>query len=437
MLVWLLPRMFAAVAVTAFGAAMGYLAGDALDSHGPLWAFGGALAGVALAVAYDLLRARSLLQWLRDPQVQGAPRHTGFWGELAHRVERALLRREYDLEHERQRLTQLLTAIDAAPNGVVLVDDDDRIEWCNATAADHLGIDPLRDRRQRVTHLVRAPAFVAHLQSRRIDQPVIFALPGRPGSLLTWVRPYGTDGHRVLLTQDITERLRTDEMRRDFVANVSHEMRTPLTVLAGFVDTMHQIELGAGERDRVLALMQEQAARMRALLDDLLVLAQIESGPRPPVDRWVALEPLMQRLRTDALALSGGRHTLHVESGGQAMIAGLESELFGAMLNLVANAVRYTPEGGTVDVRWLPRAQGGGVFEVRDTGIGIAREHLARLGERFYRVDGARARATGGTGLGLAIAKHTVQRHGGELQVDSEPGKGSVFRLVFPSTRVR
>src|SRR5690606_24066255 len=114
-------------------------------------------------------------------------------------------RREYDLEHERQRLTQLLTAIDAAPNGVVLVDDDDRIEWCNATAADHLGIDPLRDRRQRVTHLVRAPAFVAHLQSRRIDQPVIFALPGRPGSLLTWVRPYGTDGHRVLLTQDITE----------------------------------------------------------------------------------------------------------------------------------------------------------------------------------------------------------------------------------------
>jgi two-component system phosphate regulon sensor histidine kinase PhoR len=446
MLVWLLPRVFAAVAVAAFGAAMGYLLGDALDSHRPLWAFAGAFAGVGLVVTYDLLRARPLLLWLRGPQTQGAPRNTGFWGELAYRIERALRSREQDLEHERQRLTQLLSAIDASPNGVILIDDDERIEWCNATAADHLGIDPARDLRQRVTNLVRAPAFVAHLQARRaaahhpvraIDSAVTFSSPGRPGTLSVWVRPYGDEGHRLLLTQDITERLRTDEMRRDFVANVSHEIRTPLTVLAGFVDTMHQIELTAGERQRVLVLMREQTARMRALLDELLVLAQLESGPRPPVDRWVDVEPLMQRLQADAQTLSGGRHTLGFDGGSGASIAGVESELFGAMLNLVVNAVRYTPAGGRINVRWQPRAQGGAAFEVRDTGIGIAREHVARLGERFYRVDDARARTTGGTGLGLAIAKHTVQRHGGELQVDSEPGKGSSFRLVFPAARVQ
>jgi two-component system phosphate regulon sensor histidine kinase PhoR len=226
-------------------------------------------------------------------------------------------------------------------------------------------------------------------------------------------------------------------MRRDFVANVSHEIRTPLTVLAGFVDTMNQIELTAGERRRVLSLMKEQTERMRALLDDLLVLAQLESGPRPPVDRWVEVDRLMQRLQADAQTLSAGKHKLQFEGGSGAAIAGSESELIGAMLNLVVNAVRYTPAGGTISVRWQARAQGGGVFEVRDTGIGIAREHVARLGERFYRVDDGRARASGGTGLGLAIAKHTVQRHGGEFQVDSEPGKGSSFRLVFPAARVQ
>jgi two-component system phosphate regulon sensor histidine kinase PhoR len=437
MMVWLLPRVFAAVAVAAFGAVLGYLAGDAFGSHRPSWAFVGAFIGVALVVSYDLMRAWPLLNWLRGTQSQGAPRNAGFWGELAYRIERALRSREHDLEDQRQRLTQLLSAIDASPNGVILIDDDERIEWCNATAADHLGIDPARDLRQRVTNLVRAPAFVAHLQSGRPDQAVTFSSPGRPGSLSVWVRPYGDEGHRLLLTQDITERLRTDEMRRDFVANVSHEIRTPLTVLSGFVDTMHQIELTAGEQRRVLTLMKEQTDRMRALLDDLLVLAQLESGPRPPVDRWVNVDGLMQRVQADAETLSGGKHKLQFDGGSGASIAGAESELFGAMLNLVVNAVRYTPSGGTVRVLWQRRAQGGGVFEVRDTGIGIAREHVARLGERFYRVDDGRSRGTGGTGLGLAIAKHTVQRHGGELQCDSEPGKGSSFRLVFPASRVQ
>jgi two-component system phosphate regulon sensor histidine kinase PhoR len=434
-MVWLLPRVLAALAAALFGAALGHLLGGVIDSQRASWAVAGALGGVALAVALDLLRARPLLKWLRGTQSDDAPRHTGFWGELSYRVERALRSREHDLQHERQRITQFLSAIEASPNGVVLIDGDEQIEWCNSTAADHLGIDPVRDLRQRVTNLVRAPAFVAHLQSGAPDQAVTFTMPGRPGALSVWVRPYG-DGQKLLLTQDITERLRTDEMRRDFVANVSHEIRTPLTVLAGFVDTMNQIELTEGERRRVLMLMKEQTDRMRSLLDDLLTLAKLESGPRPPVDRWVEVNPLMQRVQADARTLSNGRHTLTFENT-DAAIAGNESELFGAMLNLVVNAVSYTPAGGSIMVCWQRRAQGAGVFEVRDSGIGIPREHLARLGERFYRVDDGRSRGSGGTGLGLAIAKHTVQRHGGELVVDSEAGKGSVFRLVFPPSRVR
>jgi two-component system phosphate regulon sensor histidine kinase PhoR len=186
----------------------------------------------------------------------------------------------------------------------------------------------------------------------------------------------------------------------------------------------------------VLALMKEQTDRMRVLLDDLLTLAQLEGGPRPPVDQWVEVAALMQRVQADAQSLSAGRHEL-VFDGAAGAVAGSEAELYGALLNLVSNAVRYTPAGGRITVSWQRRAQGAGVFEVRDTGIGIAREHLPRLGERFYRVDDGRSRSSGGTGLGLAIAKHTAQRHGGELNVDSEPGKGSAFRLVLPASRVR
>ncbi|HTP74241.1 MAG TPA: phosphate regulon sensor histidine kinase PhoR [Burkholderiaceae bacterium] len=434
-MIWLLPRLLTALAVAAVAALIGHLAAAMLRLPTTGWAIAGALLGLVLVATRDALRAGHLMAWLRGSQAADAPRDTGFWGELGYRMERALRSREQALQRERQRTAQFLSAIEASPNGVMLLDAGDRIEWCNSTAADHLGVDPQRDIGQPLTNLVRVPTFVAHLQARKSDEPLTFSIPARRGALAVWVRPYG-DGQVLLITQDITERLRTDEMRRDFVANASHEIRTPLTVLAGFVDTMNQIELTPAEQHRVLGLMKEQTDRMRVLLDDLLTLAQLEGGPRPPVDHWIDVDALLRRVQADAQSLSVGRHEIVFEGSGGA-VAGNEAELYGALLNLVSNAVRYTPAGGRITVSWQRRAQGAGVFEVRDTGIGIAREHLPRLGERFYRVDDGRSRSTGGTGLGLAIAKHAVQRHGGELSVDSEPGKGSTFRLMLPASRVR
>ncbi|HSC01025.1 MAG TPA: phosphate regulon sensor histidine kinase PhoR [Burkholderiaceae bacterium] len=422
--------------MTALAALVGLLAAMVLRLPTTGWAIAGGLVGLVLVAARDALRAGHLLAWLRGAQASEAPRESGFWGELAYRMERALRSREQELQRERQRNAQFLSAIEASPNGVMLLDAGDRIEWCNSTAADHLGVDPVRDVGQPLTNLVRVPAFVAHLQARRSDEALTFAIPGLRGALAIWVRPYG-DGQVLLITQDVTERLRTDEMRRDFVANASHEIRTPLTVLAGFVDTMRQIDLTPSEQRRVLGLMKEQTDRMRGLLDDLLTLAQLEGSPRPPVDQWVDVDALLRRVQADAQSLSAGRHELVFEGAAGAAVAGSEPELYGALLNLASNAVRYTPAGGRITVSWLRRPHGAGVFEVRDTGIGIAREHLPRLGERFYRVDDGRSRNTGGTGLGLAIAKHAAQRHGGELSVDSEPGKGSTFRLVLPPSRVR
>jgi two-component system phosphate regulon sensor histidine kinase PhoR len=386
----------------------------------------------------DRLRARRLLDWLREPLAAPAPRQAGFWGELAYRAERALLRREQAAQHERDRREQLLSAIEASPNGVLLLGAQDQIEWCNRVAADHFGLDPVRDVRQPITNLVRTPAFVTYLQSGQFDQAVTYPNPRAQGTLSVLVKPYGS-GLKLVLSQDITERERSETMRRDFVANVSHEIRTPLTVLSGFVETLATLSLRPDEHQRVLHLMEQQTGRMQALVADLLTLAQLEGSPRPQVDGWISVSALLERASADAQALSAGRHqiVLAPAAAAAAEVAGNLTELQSALGNLVTNAVRYTPAGGRIELRWARREDGSGLFEVQDNGPGIAREHLARLTERFYRVDSGRSRETGGTGLGLAIVKHVIQRHGGEILIDSELGKGSVFALNLPAARVR
>ncbi len=431
---WLLPRIFAALLASLAGGALGLI----VPGHSvPLF---GALLGLAFALGViavrDTLNGYRLITWLRGSQEGPAPRDAGLWGELGYRIERSIRLGERSAQVERDRLTQFLSAIEASPNGVMLLDAGDQMEWCNSLAADHFGLDPQRDRRQPITNLVRAPAFVGYLQAGRFTEPIEMPDPRGRHTLSVFVRAYG-DGLRLVLSQDITERERADGMRRDFVANVSHEIRTPLTVLAGFIETMSNLPLTEAERKRVLVLMTQQADRMATLVSDLLTLAQLEGSPRPHADRWVPLQPLLAQIAADAKVLSAGRHTLVFPPAVGAQIAGASSELLSAVANLVNNAVRYTPEGGRVELGWRLLADGSGEIAVTDTGLGIAREHLPRLTERFYRVDGSRSRDTGGTGLGLSIVKHVVQRHGGELDIRSELGQGSTFRLVFPASRVR
>ena len=431
----LLPRLLAGLLAFGLGGVIGFVAG------GEIGALVGALLGGLLAflaiVVVDAVRGWRLMRWLRESHQGTAPRDSGFWGELAYRIERSLRGLEREAEVERTHLTQFVAAMEASPNGVLLLDANDQIEWCNSRAADHFGLDPERDRRQRVTNLIRSPAFVDYLQAGNFEEPVAVRDPRRKGSLQVLIRRYGA-GSKLVISQDLTERERADVMRRDFVANVSHEIRTPLTVLSGFLETMRNLPLTEVERKRVLTLMTQQAERMGHLVGDLLTLAQLEGSPRPAGDKWVRLASVFGQVEAEARALSAGRHTIVVSDPGAARIAGVESELLSAIGNLVNNAVRYTPEGGRIEVGWKQIDNNGmGEILVTDTGRGIAREHLSRLGERFYRVDSSRSRESGGTGLGLAIVKHVIQRHGGELDVASEPGKGSAFRLIVPAARVR
>ena len=395
----------------------------------------------------DYVRGYQLEKWLRQGEPHSLIKLTGFWGKLLDRIRRGYKIRDQSATQHRQRLQEFLSAIQASPNGVLLLDEEGRIEWCNQTAAAHLGLHEQRDLGQHIGNLVRDPAFTRYVAQGDYSNEVI--IDGRSNSfsqllkLQLQLHPYG-ENKRLLLTRDVTARAQADQMRRDFVANVSHEIRTPLTVLAGFVETLQSLPLSPEEQRQYLDLMAVQAHRMQGMVSDLLTLSQLEGSPPPPVTEAVDLKSLMAQVKSDAVSLSALQgndglpvHTLTFDLPDHVHVLGSRAEIHSAVSNLVNNAVRYTPAGGKIDVVWSLDAQGQAQFSVKDDGVGIAAEHLPRLSERFYRVDRSRSRESGGTGLGLAIAKHIAQRHGGSFHIQSELGKGSSFSLSFPSARVK
>ena len=406
------------------------------------------VAGIACAsliwVLLDLRRGDKLLTWLRQADTAQSPSIGGLWGEVADRTRRLLRQREQQLGASEGRLQEFLAAIQASPDGVVLLDASNRIEWCNQTAADHFGFDPRRDVLQHVGNLVRDPLFTAYLAGSDYAHDVVMPGPAstsaRPARLSVQLHRYGA-GHKLMMSRDVTSIERADAMRRDFVANVSHEIRTPLTVLSGFVETLQTLPLDANDRTRYLGLMAQQAQRMQTLVSDLLTLSRLEGSPPPRADEWIDVRELLEQCEQEARDLSmlmaHMGHELSVVIESDCELAGSHGELLSAMCNLVNNAIRYTPTGGKVQVGWTLNNDGEGEFSVIDTGPGIAAEHIPRLTERFYRVDRSRSRETGGTGLGLAIVKHVAQRHGAHLRINSRVGHGSTFSIMFPASRVR
>ena len=430
------------------------LAGGALGTWAlrPYGATLGGLLGAVVWLAVDSFYVHRLLNWLRLEQGHDAPSLStisfpslpGVWGVAADRTRRMLKNRDQQLQDSLARLDEFLAAMQASPSGVVLLDAQGRIEWCNQMATQHFGFDAQRDVMQHILNLVREPAFKSYMGLANFSHDVLIAgshnTPARPVKLSVHVHAYGQN-RQLLLSRDITAVELAESMRRDFVANVSHEIRTPLTVLSGFIETMQTLPLKKSERVRCLDLMGQQSQRMQTLVVDLLTLSRLEGTPFPGASDWTALSTLFVQCEQEAHALSA----LTAPAGQQLLfdlhtsseLAGVQPELYSAFSNLVTNAVRYTPEAGSVRVSWAVLPDGRGQFEVKDSGQGIAPEHLPRLTERFYRVDRSRSRETGGTGLGLAIVKHVAQRHGAELHINSQLGHGSRFRIVFPASRVR
>lgn len=391
---------------------------------------------LALLLIHQLWHASKLTVLLLSPSYGEVPVAMGIWGEIYYRLHKLVKGwRDQVLEVEQQH-QRFIQAIQASPNGVVMLNEDDQIEWCNAIAEKHFGLNARRDAMQRITHILRKPAFVQYIIRQNYRESVKLTGMGdfEQFSLEVQIFPYG-DKQKLVLSQDISQIEKTDAMRRDFVANVSHELKTPLTVLAGFLETVSELDLNEQERDRYLEMMSVQTGRMKTLVEDLLTLAKLEGNPEPPISQVVNMPNMLARLKLDAEGLSQGKHQISFDQNSDKNILGDDLELYSAFSNLVSNAVRYTPEGGKVCVTW---AQIGEEIElcVSDTGPGIAAEHIPRLTERFYRVDRSRSRETGGTGLGMAIVKHVINRHHGELKIESTVGVGSRFCLVFPKQRI-
>jgi two-component system phosphate regulon sensor histidine kinase PhoR len=396
------------------------------------WLWAAVALVLGLLVAHHVRHLRRLRRWLADPQPGNVPEGSGAWEAVLsalHRYERAAARRQSELA---EALARFRRAAQAMPDGVVLLDARNCIEWCNDNAAVMLELDPRADIGRPIANLVRDPSFIEYLATQPEQRPRAVRVPAARGVLSLLLVAYGEE-QKLMLARDVTQAERVETMRRDFVANVSHELRTPLTVLVGFLETVRELKLDAQRMRDYLAMMGEQAGRMHRIIDDLLALSVLESAPPPPLER-VAVAPLLERLRADGAALSAGRHAISVDGAPRCDLLGSENELASAFGNLVSNAVRYTPPGGRVELVWRDGPEGAS-FAVEDSGPGIAPEHIPRLTERFYRVDRSRSRETGGTGLGLAIVKHALARHQAVLDIDSEVGKGSRFTARFPPQR--
>jgi two-component system phosphate regulon sensor histidine kinase PhoR len=410
----------------------------------------GALSGVLVWLLINFNRSRRYLDWIRAGDPSHAPKLKGVWGEATDRTRRLLREQIKTLQNSNKRLDDFLAAIQASPNGVILLDANAQIEWCNLTAASHFGLNPKADISQHIGNLVRDPVFSAYFSAGNFANEVTISgkinTNNRPSRLAVQIHSYGY-GKKLLLSNDVTGREAVELMRRDFVANVSHEIRTPLTVLSGFVETLQTLNLDAAERTKYLRLMEQQTQRMQSLVSDLLILSRLEGSPSPLSDTWVGADALVATCELEAtslkteLVIKDSKTTINenlvFNIQPNLEFAGSQTELLSAMCNLVNNAVRYTPPEGQINVTLQALDKGGAMFTVVDTGSGISAEHLPRLTERFYRVDTSRSRESGGTGLGLAIVKHVVQRHGGELKISSTLGEGSTFAFTLPDYRVR
>jgi two-component system phosphate regulon sensor histidine kinase PhoR len=390
--------------------------------------------GLLLLVFYHTHHLAQLERWAQSEMDTPVPLGSWVWEQAFANLYR-LVRRHKEVEKNlTATLARMREASEAMPDGMVVLTGDNHIEWFNQRATSYLGLDPDHDVGQPFANLVRQPEIVEFLAHGNFGEPLI--VKSARDSRLTLalqIIPYGTE-QKLLVARDVSNLEELETVRRDFIANVSHELRTPLTVLCGFLEMLENLPPDDTDVPRFLKLMKTQADSMQRLVNDLLTLSQLESPQNPLKEETVDTAALVRGVYQDALGLSAGSHPINLQIDSATKIQGSEAELASAFVNLASNAVRYTPPGGKITLSWY-NAGDQAVFEVHDTGIGIAPEHIPRITERFYRVDRGRSRETGGTGLGLAIVKHVVLRHQAELAIDSTPGKGSSFAIRFPVAR--
>lgn len=393
-------------------------------------------AGLIVALVYHIIwfyrYQKQLYHWLWDDRSLIPPSGKGTWEQIFTGI--------YKLQRRhRQRRKELAAVIkrfregaEALPDAAVVCKTDGILLWCNKLACTRLGFRWPDDRGQNISNLIRHPSFLKFFRIDNLGEPLIIPSPINDGKMLEFrIMPY-TDDQILLVIRDVTQLKTIEDVRRNFVANVSHELRTPLTVLNGYLEMVEDQLPAPAQWVKMQKVMHEQTQRMENLVDQLLVLSRIEANSDVARDHIVDVPGLLGMLQHEADALSGSkRHEFHFDINPHVRIYGDEEQIRSAMMNLISNAIKYTPAGKRIDVCWR-KVGSEARFSVRDEGEGIAIEHISHLTERFYRVDRARSRDTGGTGLGLAIVKHVLANHDSMLNIESILGKGSTFSFSIP-----
>ncbi|MFW5431953.1 MAG: phosphate regulon sensor histidine kinase PhoR, partial [Methylophilaceae bacterium] len=404
-----------------------------------IWAIAGIVAALIFLCIASLIHIAShtywihqLQTWLKSPKLSDVPEGEGSWENIFSALfqhQRKNFKTEAELA---SALEGFKRATNALPDGIVVLNHRHEIEWGNPPAEMLLGLDLDKDINQPVQNLVRYAEFISYLNAKDYSESItVKSMRSAESTLQIQLIVFGA-AQKLLICRDISVQEKIDTMRRDFIANVSHELRTPLTVVGGFLETLADTKDAVAESSKShFDMMINQTSRMRLIIEDLLTLSRIESNYEVPETTVIDMQQLLKMIRSDAKALSNGKHNIHLSIADALNIKGSREELLSAFTNLVSNAVRYTPEGGDVLINWELRNEQA-IFSVQDSGIGIDEQHIARLTERFYRVDHGRSRDTGGTGLGLAIVKHILTRHKARLEIESAIGEGSTFSIVFP-----
>jgi len=394
----------------------------------PGWTLSIALLGWAL---FQIKQFNRLQQWLMDSSNSDVPESTGHWGELFDEISRDQKRQLGRSQSLRAVIHRFQQSSAALSDAIVIIDVHNNLEWWNR-AADHLlGLKASTDRGRSVMNLLRDPRFVRYYRKQNYNDPLQLPSPLSNEIVLEYRLTRFGVGDRILVARDITRLKQLEQTRQDFVANASHELRTPLTVIRGYLETFLDQDLPR-PLQRGMNQMANQSKRMENLVSDLLLLSRLEASPHISDELPIPIQSIICRIRDDAVALGKDKnHSIELELDPQHVLLGQEAEIYSAFSNLVFNAVRYTPAGGNIKIRWWTDKKGAH-FSVTDNGHGIDSIHLPRLSERFYRIDESRASDTGGTGLGLAIVKHVMLRHNGRLSIKSKIGKGSTFSCHFP-----
>ncbi len=409
-------------------AVVGVLVGAVLDH----WELG-------LVIALGVLLLWHLHQWYmlqrwRDTEAAHIPNHlSSFWRDWAQQLDQQRRESQHEAQIRKRLQRQFDALLLALPDAAVAVDSEFRIQWFNESAADLLDLQT-DDRQRELSHVMRLPELLNYLRSGDYSLPyTVESFAGLSHPISVQVSIFGArDRYRLITFRDLTQELRVSRLRQEFVANVSHEIKSPLTVVSGYLEMLGEQPEQPPDLN-IVREMARQCQRMRRLVDDLLELSRLEASELRDRDMQnVNLMSMASEIRREAQGISSEAiHEILTHGQPDIYVRGRPEELHSALFNLVSNALRYSPEGGKIVISWKHKNKQIRL-SVSDEGVGIPPDQIARLAERFYRVDKARSRSTGGTGLGLAIVKHILQRHGGRLQIESTLGKGSTFTCVLP-----